>query len=1000
MNNFLKREIDMPRALFDVRWQKCRGTTSVRRRISWQTNDIEKLPAAPMLMAPLTPRLLADSGLEHPYPPICFSSQTWLNAQEPDTVRAPHMISRNRILTSTAVLCLTGTLLQAAIPRATLPGSVDEGTVLLGELNCVACHAAGPAAAERLAARGAPNLGADSLQTSTAWLRRWITTPHISKPGSAMPDVLHGLDNARRAEVADSLTHYLVSLRSTNSSPGLGADQARMEQGEKLYHTLGCVACHAPESRPAGVSDEVFAKAKLNTVPLGDLARKYPAGELVRFLQNPLVHRPGGRMPSLNLTSTEAEAIASYLLRGQAQPYDPTKPPALIGGLRYEYYEAGVNSIAQLLSNAPKSSGDIAGLDIGAFPHRENNWGVRYSGYIEAPADGDYRFWLNSDDGSRLSIGGAVVVDNDGDHAPVEKTGKVTLKRGPHRFEVIFFQAAGGAEFAATWRPPGGQRGAIPSEVFKREGQPLMPLDSEAFTLDAAKAAEGRKQFAAMNCASCHSVTDSAGAVLGKAARPLAELASRNTGGCLAETPYANAPRFDLSAAQRDALRKTLSAVPSLDKPLSQAEQVSLTLSRLNCFACHSRDSVGGPVAASRADWFTVIGEADLGDEGRIPPHLDGVGAKLKEAALLEILSKGAKARPYMATRMPVFGAEATKLATLFKQADRRADAQPAPAVTSQDAKSGWKLVGRDGLSCVSCHTFTTFGSMGIPALAIDKMGSRLEWDWLRRYLPDPAALRPGTRMPSFWPEGHAVNTAVLNGDTAAQLRAIYAYISDGAKAEVPSGLVRGRKEVMVVDEAVIYRNFIEGAGPRAIGVGYPEHANLAFDAQNLRLAWVWQGSFIDASRHSTDRGVGYEPPLGDHRIHLPDGPAFAAISEAGAVWPSLEESGGKFLGYRLDRKQQPTFRYQFGSVRIEETPQPKPGPVDMTLVRTFRFEGPASALWFRAAKGKIRQDGDSWIVDDQLRLKFRDTGAPVIAGDELRVPVNTATGFAMEMTW
>jgi mono/diheme cytochrome c family protein len=895
---------------------------------------------------------------------------------------------------------MAGSLLQAAIPRSSLPGPVDEGAWLMGELNCTACHESG-ADAGRLASRGAPNLGVDPLQTSTAWLRKWITAPHVSKPGTAMPDVLHGLDNARRAEVADNITHYLASLRSANSGPALGADASRIEQGRKLYHSVGCVACHAPESKPSETSEEVFDKAKLGAIPLGDLSRKYPAAELVRFLRDPLAHRPGGRMPSLNLSSSEAEAIATYLLREQVPALnDPSKAPPLIGGLRYEYYEAGVNNIAALLGNTPKSSGDATALDINSFPHPDNGWGVRFSGYIEIPADGEYRFWLNSDDGSRLSIDGAVVVDNDGDHAPVEKTGKVTLKRGPHPLEVVFFQGAGGAEFTATWRPPGGKRGPIPPDVFKRVGQPLIPLDSETFALDISKAAAGRKQFSDMNCSACHAVMDSAGAVLKKAARPLAELASRSTAGCLAEKPPASAPRFDLSAEQRAAITKTLASAANLDKPLSPAEQISWTMSRLNCFACHSRDAVGGPVATGRTDWFAVVGEADLGDEGRIPPHLDGVGAKLKEGALLDIVSKGTKARPYMATRMPVFGPEAVKLAALFKQADRRADAQPPPTFTSQDAKGGWKLVGRDGLSCVSCHTFTTFGSLGIPALAIDKMGERLEWDWLRRYLPDPAALRPGTRMPSFWPEGHAVNTAILNGDTAAQLRAIYAYISEGAKAEVPAGLVRGRKELIVGDEALIYRNFIEGAGPRAIGIGYPEHANLAFDAQNLRLAWVWQGSFIDASRHSTDRGVGYEPPLGDHRIHLPDGPSFAAISEGGAAWPTLEESGGKFLGYRLDPKQRPTFRYRFGTVQIEETPQPKPGPVDMTLLRTFRFEGPSSSLWFRAARGKIRQDGDSWIVDDQLRLKFRNAGTPVIAGDELRVQVNTSKDFVVEMTW
>ena len=38
--------------------------------------------------------------------------------------------------------------------------------------------------------------------------------------------------------------------------------------------------------------------------------------------------------------------------------------------------------------------------------------------------------------------------------------------------------------------------------------------------------------------------------------------------------------------------------------------------------------------------------------------------------------------------------------------------------------------------------------------------------------------------------------------------------------------------------------------------MGYPEKANLAFDANDLRLALIWQGAFIDASKHWVGRGA------------------------------------------------------------------------------------------------------------------------------------------------
>ena len=75
---------------------------------------------------------------------------------------------------------------------------------------------------------------------------------------------------------------------------------------------------------------------------------------------------------------------------------------------------------------------------------------------------------------------------------------------------------------------------------------------------------------------------------------------------------------------------------------------------------------------------------------------------------------------------------------------------------------------------------------------------------------------------------------------------------------------------LMPTSEAIIYRNFIQGAGSRAIGVGFPEHANLAFDANEIRLAMIWQGALhgcpppLDRPRRrlrAADRRQHHAPP-------------------------------------------------------------------------------------------------------------------------------------------
>src|SRR5207244_4012455 len=48
--------------------------------------------------------------------------------------------------------------------------------------------------------------------------------------------------------------------------------------------------------------------------PFGKLGGKWRARELSAFLRDPAKLHPGGRMPSMNLTESESDAIASYLV--------------------------------------------------------------------------------------------------------------------------------------------------------------------------------------------------------------------------------------------------------------------------------------------------------------------------------------------------------------------------------------------------------------------------------------------------------------------------------------------------------------------------------------------------------------------------------------------------------------------------------------------------------------------------------------------------------------
>jgi hypothetical protein len=65
---------------------------------------------------------------------------------------------------------------------------------------------------------------------------------------------------------------------------------------------------------------------------------------------------------------------------------------------------------------------------------------IDYSGRFWINDPGMYTFSLLSDDGAKLYIDDEVVIDNDGQHPPQEKTGAANMSGGLHRIRVSYFQ--------------------------------------------------------------------------------------------------------------------------------------------------------------------------------------------------------------------------------------------------------------------------------------------------------------------------------------------------------------------------------------------------------------------------------------------------------------------------------------------------------------------------------------------------------------------------------
>lgn len=868
---------------------------------------------------------------------------------------------------------------------------VMSGQLLLGELNCTSCHQADASLASQIQRKPAPILDTVCGRVKPQYLLQFLADPQTTKPGTTMPNVLAGLNEGERGPIVEALVHFLASTGTvTHANPSARA----VAHGAELFHTVGCVACH--DSRDQSLKDPLEI-----SIPLGTPSRKYTLPGLTQFLHEPLSVRPGGRMPDSNLSATQARDIASFLLNDLD----------IVSGLQYAYYEGSWDKLPKFDKLSPAATGDAENFDL-TVARRRDNFALRFEGTISLPIEGDYLFLIGSDDGSRLLIDDKPIVVNDGVHPFEQKRKKVKMNAGQHLVVVEYFEQAGEESLQVDFEGPGAQQQPLATLLTAPSKQQGTAPAAEQFQIDPAKASRGHELFASLGCASCHSLKlDNSQIAPTNRAKPLAQLTAR--GGCLGlAEPGASAqgasragvriPGYSLDTRQKTALAAAIDAAKAPPKELSPAETVTRTLVRFNCLACHERNGIGG--ATKERDAFFHSDMPEMGDEGRIPPSLTGAGAKLNAEWLRTIFDRGANDRPYMETRMPKFAlANVGALVTALPSADAALvkSAPPRNASASDEKRvkaAGRRLVGAQGFSCIKCHTFAGQRSSGIQALSLTTMTRRLRPDWFYYYLQNPLLYRLGTRMPTPFPDGKTTLPTVFDGTVDGQIAAIWAYLFDGDKATYPVGLVTGKIELIAFDEAVIYRNFIEGAGTRAIGVGYPEKLNLAFDAENVRLAMLWHGGFIDAARHWTARGAGFEKPLGDKVLNLPEGPPLAVVSDANSAWPakSARELGFHFEGYRLGSKQQPTFLYSWNDIKIEDELRPIGDQDLFSMHRKLTFRGalPPSNLCFRAARAaKIDELPDSTFkIDNRWTLKAASAGKPILrdqqSEQELLIPI------------
>ena len=143
-------------------------------------------------------------------------------------------------------------------------------------------------------------------------------------------------------------------------------------------------------------------------------------------------------------------------------------------GIKVEYYyPSGKNvAIETLAKMKPKASGVVPQIVMNVPQLKQRDkFALKFTGMINAPKAGNYKFFVASDDGSRIYLDGKLLVNNDGLHGMVEKSASIKLAAGTHDLIVTYFDNGGGDGLNVAWSGPGFKKQHIDADALSIGGR-------------------------------------------------------------------------------------------------------------------------------------------------------------------------------------------------------------------------------------------------------------------------------------------------------------------------------------------------------------------------------------------------------------------------------------------------------------------------------------------------------------------------------------------------
>lgn len=292
------------------------------------------------------------------------------------------------------------------------------------------------------------------------------------KKGYYIEETVYQYDNAPTVAYAMGLQTPQAWIGRPVKGAFIGNEAPKLIYKRKEQITQPKILPDAGYFEPAGGVFKADSVAVVIQNPNNAGEIRYTLGAAVPSLENSEVYRDtfylkqtdiikAGVFQNDQLVSTIAEGSFRILSKGKQDP------------VTFQVYQVnGIEKLPDFADFNPILEGFVT-----EFSHKQvlsegipqEQVAVVFESYLEAQEAGKYTFFTNSDDGSKLYVNGIQIVDNDGDHGVMERSGSLELAKGKHLVRVEFFNGGGGYHLDVKYKGPNTPKQIVPANHLYRE---------------------------------------------------------------------------------------------------------------------------------------------------------------------------------------------------------------------------------------------------------------------------------------------------------------------------------------------------------------------------------------------------------------------------------------------------------------------------------------------------------------------------------------------------